>query len=213
MGGDKQTDALVLIGGASGVGKTTLARALEKQGLAVYKKVHDLAIDIAREMGTDIKTAIEQMDDLVLIEKLISLAREYHSIVSDLHFAIQPRTDTIILAGRRVEDEKLLATEEYVPAFKVADLGMVISCGITLVPILITYDTSNLIRIRFQDTTRAPRSLERTIVQRECAAELETYLAITRQLGLEEHVFVNIDGQFDKLKDEVVSLLVSKTKR
>lgn len=211
--GSEQRNVLMLIGGASGVGKTTLARALGKQGLAVYKKIHNLALDIARETGAGVKVAIEQMDDSVVIEKFITLAREYHCVVSDLHFAIQPRTDTIILAEGKVEDEKLLVAEEYVSAFEVAELSAIRGCGITLVPILITCDISSLLRRRSKDTTRTPKSLSREIVQRECAAELEIYLSIMRQLCLEPQIFINADNQFDKLKDEVISLLESKMKR
>jgi Holliday junction resolvasome RuvABC ATP-dependent DNA helicase subunit len=208
-----QMSTIILIGGASGVGKTTLAEVLDKRGVAVYKKIHGIALDIAGKMGTSVKTALEQMDDYVIIEKFIALAREYRCVVSDLHFAIQPRADTTFLTEGKVEDENLLATEEYVPAFEVAELSTITDRGMALVPILITCDISDLIQRRSQDTTRIPRSLNRTIVQQECAAEMEIYLSITRQLGLKPQIFVNMDSQFDKLKDEVVSLLESKIKR
>lgn len=213
MSDDKQVDILIFVGGVSGVGKTTIARAIEERGIAVYKKIHEFALDIAKEKKVDIKTAFEQLDDSIITEKIIVLMKEYHSVVSDLHFAIQPKVDTIFLIGGKIDDETLMATEKYRPAFTTAELRRIINHNIILIPILITYDVDSLIRRRVQDTTRIPRSLKREIVQQECAAELETYLSITKQLGLQPQIFVNSDDQFNKFQEEVMAFLESKTKK
>ena len=205
----EQKNALILIGGASGVGKTILAIAMEEQGAAVYKKLHNLTLDTAREMGVDVKTVIAQMDDSIVIKKMIALVREYYCVVTDLHFAIQPRTDTNILVEGKSEDEKLLATEEYAPAFKAAELSAISSSGITLVPILITCDVDSLVQRRYKNTARAPKSLNREIVRQELSAEMAIYLSTISRLGLEPQIFTNADNQFAKLKGEVVSLIES----
>lgn len=213
MRSPEQRDALIFIGGASGVGKTTLATELEKQGTAVYRKFHNIALDIAREMGGDTMAAIAQMDDSIVIKKMIDLVREYNCIVTDLHFAIQPKTDTNLLAEGKVKDKTLLATEEYVPAIKAAELSTVCESDIALIAILITCDLNNLIQRRLKDTTRVPKSLDREIVQKELIAEMALYLSTISQLGLDPQIFTNEDNQLSKLKDEVANLIESKRKR
>ena len=146
-------------------------------------------------------------------EKIAALTKECHSVVSDLHFAIQPKVDTILLVGGRIDDETLLTTEEYKPAFTAAELSVIADHGITLVPILITCDVDSLIQRRMQDTARIPRSLKRGIVRQECAAELETYLSVTKQLGLQPQIFGNAGDRFEEFQERVMTFLESKTKK
>ncbi len=212
MDNEKRSDVLILVGGASGAGKTSIARAIEEQGIAVYRKIHELALDIVREKGGDVKTTFEQLDDSMVIERIIAITKEHHSVVSDLHFAIQPLVDTAFLIEGRIDDEKLM-TEKYEPAFKVAELSRIIDCGITLVPVLVTCDVDTLISRRAQITTRISRSLRREIILQECTAELETYFSTVEQLDLQPQIFVNADNQFDEFRKELTIFLTLKTEK
>jgi predicted ATPase len=76
----KEKEILIFIGGASGTGKTTLAKALEKRGIAYYQKIHDISMEIAREIAErknfSIEDAFEELDDGEVIKKMIEIVKQ-----------------------------------------------------------------------------------------------------------------------------------------
>jgi hypothetical protein len=206
----KVKDMLILIGGASGIGKTRLANELDDQGSAVYRKLHDVALGIVQGMNLDPITAISQMDDSVVIQRMIELAKQYYCLVTDVHYAIQPITDTEILVKGNVLNNKLAKTETYIPAFKISDLRSVMDSGLNLLPILLTCNTDTLLQRRLNNTIRTPRSVDEGEIKAECDSEMTIYLSTMAQLGLPPQIFINEDNKFNNLKIAVASLVKSK---
>jgi dephospho-CoA kinase len=202
---------LILIGGASGTGKTTLAKALEKRGIAYYQKIHDISLEMAREIAEtknlSIEDAFEKLDDGEVIKKMIEIVKQKKCVVTDMHFAIQPRVDTSLLL-RKIPLDKDFWEESYVPTFSLQHLIEIIHCGILFVPILLVCETDVLIeRLRLKHLQGfVVRSLNKKIIQQEQNAELQIYLFFTKELRLQPQVFDN-SGEFKDLEERVTTFL------
>jgi dephospho-CoA kinase len=207
----KEKEILIFIGGASGTGKTTLAKALEKRGIAYYQKIHDISMEIAREIAErknfSIEDAFEELDDGEVIKKMIKIVKQKKCVVTDIHFAIQPRVDTFLLLGK-IPLDKDFWEESYIPAFSLEHLIEIIHCGILLVPILLVCETDILIeRLRLKHLQGfVVRSLNKEIVRQEQNAELQIYLFLTKELKLQPQVFDN-SGEFKDLEERVATFL------
>ena len=202
---------LILIGGASGTGKTTLAQVLEKKKIAYYQKFHDISVKMAREIADrknfSIEYALEKLDDGKVIKKIIEIVKQKKCVVTDVHFAIQPRVDTFLLLGK-IPLDKDFWEESYIPAFSLQYLTEIIHCGILLVPILLVCETDILIeRLRIKHLQGfVVRSLNKEIIQQEKSAELQIYLSLVKELRLQPQVFDN-SGEFKNLEERVTTFL------
>lgn len=206
---DRRTGKLIIVGGASGTGKSTLAKSLDQQGIAVYKRIHKFAFNIAEEIRCDVKAVFNQLDRYVpeLMKRMIAFTIEHRCAVSDLHFAIQPKADTILLLGGKVSDAMLME-ESYRPAFTAKDLAMVTDSNIALIPILIVCDIDELTAREMKTVDKvSAKSPNREIIQKECVAELEIYLSIVHQLGLKPYILRNPNNGFDSFQKQVIALI------
>ena len=204
----EQGERLFLIGGASGVGKSMLAEAITNQKLAVYKKIHSFAPDIAKDKNCELKTVFDT-DFFVpeTINRMVVFVKKYQFVVSDLHYAIQPKADTaFFLEGEASKD--ILLAEKYRAAFAPENLKVFKNNHIDLVPILITCGVDQLVQRKAQIVERPIKGgSDKKIAQKELSAEFSVYKNIIKQLDLTPYIFTNSKKEPTEFHKEVIGLL------
>lgn len=201
---------LILIGGVSGTGKSTLANLLDSRGIATHKRIHEFAFDIAKEIDVGIENIFNQWNSHLpeIIARTVDYSIQNSPIVSDVHFAIQPSADTTFLIEGRVDDN-LLLREDFRPAFTAEDLAKIANSNIKLILVLITCSIDELLsrRKKMLHQNLPVRSLNRDIIEKECLAEMQVYMSLINQLGQNSNIFANPDNKFDTLYQRVLALI------
>lgn len=207
---ERRQSKLILIGGASGTGKSRLANLLDTRGIAKHKRIHEFAFDIAKEIGLGIENIFNQWNSHLpeIIARTVDYSVQNSPVVSDVHFAIQPSADTIFLIEGRVDDN-LLLRENFKPAFAVQDFAKIANSNIRLILMLITCSIDTLLsrREKMLQQNLPVRSLNRDIVEKECVAEMEVYMSLINQLEQNPNIFANPDNEFDALYQRVLALI------
>jgi len=181
-----------------------------QQKVAAYKKIHSFAFDIAEETGCGVSSIFEQMDRYApeIIKRMIAFTKKHHRVISDLHFAIQPRVDSMFFLEGRVDDD-LISQEAFRSAFVPNDFARITNEGILLIIILIVCDIDELFcRMERRKEQNLPiRSMDRQIIEKECVAEFNIYCALMRELGLQTNIILNPNGRSEDCYKEMLSLL------
>ncbi len=108
------TSKLVLIGGVSGVGKTTIANRLSRVLGCPNIRIHPYVLKLANDRG--IKNPINSWDRLFqdCMPKFIQDIEKWEIAVCDHHFAVQPIYDTAYALGQDLSED---LREPYVKSF------------------------------------------------------------------------------------------------
>jgi len=166
------TSKLLLIGGASAAGKSSLCQELQRQYGVNTRRLHHYALQIAQERK--IVNPMEDWNSLVKegIIRLIEDANRLSILSCDIHFAIQPIFDTAYAQGlETVED----ISEPYARGLPMQIMDAFASATNTgLFLILIEAANNEILQRRKREQTmlgKHPRSLNPISIERELDRE------------------------------------------
>ena len=192
------TGKLVLIGGVSGVGKTTLAERLCRVMGCPNIRIHNYVLKIAKERMVD---PIKKWDSLLRksVPLIIEDVERWQFAVCDYHFAIQPRYDTAYAVGEIIEED---LNEPYVKGLCDAVLKIDEWSKIRVYPLLLDAPTNHILSRRKRACNiKRPRSLNPKSIEVEKKYERQ-YFEEARNLLDENHgyskVVKNKEGSFEQ---------------
>ena len=201
---------LLLLGGVSCVGKTSLCKQISDMHGWQHLRIHPYVLNLARKEG--ISDLNEHWNSLVykIVPELVEDIQNYSGCCIDIHFAVQPKYDTSYALGLDVEEdinepyEKGLCDE----FFQNAKLN-----ELEVSSILLESEASEILCRREKLTQiRKPRSVNIESIKRETYYEnLYFKLAsdiMKKYVGGKSYILNNKEGYFEDTTKKSLEFLI-----
>ncbi|MDI6737133.1 MAG: hypothetical protein QME12_01290 [Nanoarchaeota archaeon] len=201
---------LIILGGVSSVGKTTLCRQIESAYGIANKRLHSYIFEAAK---------LKPMDEILAnwnrfmpdaVNLLVRDAGLEGALTCDIHFAVQPKLDTAYAMGTYfVED----INEPYICGIEEDALKSFNGHNLSLYMLLFEADVDEVISRRIEEEkkgTKKPRSLNRQSLENEMFYEREYFykaagIAI-KYINPVVDVIKNENGRLDRTLERLVQI-------
>jgi len=193
---------IILLGGASSCGKTTLCTMLTEDFGIPNLRLHRYILGHAKREGIDPVANWDNISPIAMRALLKDCALE-GTVVSDKHFAIQPIWDTAYALGLDIAED---IEEPYVKGFIDSSLQIPEFLGVDVRMVLIDTESNQLLeRRRRIINTKKPRSLDKLSIQREREFERRYFLEAAKILGVSASAttLMNEEGKLDSVYDQL----------
>lgn len=186
------TKRIVIVGGAASVGKTSLINNLKQLENVVALEKSEIYKHIAKQRNIGMEDLFSKISEEDFVNGIVEILKFVDTLVLGLHYAFQPRKDTLLFLGITQSSE----TESYECSISEEFVERMNSHGISLITSILTAKPDILLN-RAINRNKITGQPIRNFILEDTIKEIEAERQFFEQVSLKSQMsfFVDVDGK------------------